>query len=178
MSYLPQDASFTRSIRLGNSTGGSEAEGLYYTFQVTPQNALIFINYAVVFHNALHLSSDNQEFIIRIKRQNSSGVFSNISDSLFYVLRAPVAGNQGSWIAEGDIVYQPWSQMTIDLSNYLYETIRIEVYVSDCSFGTHYGYCYIAAECQPMVLNFDGCITIEAPRGLNDYQWYCVQHPI
>ncbi|MBR7167527.1 MAG: hypothetical protein IKD33_01810, partial [Bacteroidales bacterium] len=180
LSYLPPGGNFIKSIRLGNCYGGAEAEALYYTFQVTPQNALIFINYAIVLYNALHGTEANPEFIIRVKRQTSPGVFANISDTLCYIVQSPTsASNLGVWTLQGQAVYKPWAQAAINLNNYLYETVRIEMYVGDCSYSAHYGYCYIAGDCQPMQLTGGGCAAgastevtrLHAPKGLDSYQW-------
>ncbi|MBO7540194.1 MAG: hypothetical protein J6T33_00890, partial [Bacteroidales bacterium] len=63
--FLPNNQ-YISSIRIGNSCYSAEAEGLYYTMTVTPQNALVFIYYSIVLENALHSANQNPEFIIRI----------------------------------------------------------------------------------------------------------------
>ena len=170
----PLDTTFFKSIRLGNCYVGAEAEGLYYTMQVTPQNSLIFINYAIVVYNALHGTNANPEFIIIVKRQDASGNFVNITDSLFYIVQCPTSSsNLGVWSLSGSAIYKPWAKATINLNNYLYETVRIEIYVGDCGYYGHYGYCYIAAECMPsMQLTMDGCSNIVGHAGLESYQWF------
>ncbi len=170
----PLDTTFFKSIRLGNCYTGAEAEGLYYTMQVTPQNSLIFINYAIVVYNALHGTDANPEFIIIVKRQDASGNFVNITDSLFYIVQCPTSSsNLGVWSLSGSAIYKPWAKATINLNNYLYETVRIEIYVGDCGYYGHYGYCYIAAECMPsMQLTMDSCSNVVAQAGLESYQWF------
>ena len=177
--FLPNNQ-YISSIRIGNSCYSAEAEGLYYTMTVTPQNALVFIYYSIVLENALHSANQNPEFIIRIKKQNGN-TFSNISDTLYYVVQSPVSGGSlGPWTQVSGAVYKPWAKAAINLYNYLYETVRIEVLVGDCSASGHYGYCYIAGDCQPMSLQASGCspgasnevATITAPSGLSSYQWY------
>ena len=171
---------YISSVRIGNSCTSAEAEGLFYTMTVTPQNALVFIYYSIVLENALHTANENPEFIIRIKKQNGN-TFSNISDTLYYIVQSPVSGGPlGVWTLAGRAVYKPWAKAAINLYNYLYETVRIEVLVGDCSAHGHYGYCYIAGDCQPMSLQASGCspgasnevATITAPSGLSSYQWY------
>ena len=181
ISYTPPyDPSFIRSIRLGNCYGDHEAEALYYTLDVRPENALVFIHYAIVLENALHGTADNPEFIIRVKKETSPGVFSNISDTLCYIVQSPInSNNLGEWQIGGSAVYKPWTKVAINLNNYLYQKVRIEMYVGDCSMTVHYGYCYIAGDCQPMILTSSGCAagsgtevtTIKAPKGLDTYRW-------
>ena len=188
LSYTPpSDDSFINSIRLGNCYGGHQAEGLYYTMTVTPDNALIFIHYAIVLYNALHGTDANPEFIIRVKceTQDGSGVYTNISDTLCYIVQSPTSlNNLGVWQNTGgsggaNSVYKPWTKVAINLYNYLYKKIRLEIYTGDCSYSAHYGYCYIAGDCQPMKLRASDCApgnvpyvaTITAPKGLNGYRW-------
>lgn len=182
--YLPPGGEFIKSVRLGNCYGGAEGEALYYTMQVTPQNALIFINYAIVLYNSLHGTEANPEFIIRVKRETApgSGVFTNISDTLCYIVQSPVPNTPlGVWSVAGNSVYKPWAKAAINLYNYLYQNVRIEMYVGDCSYSAHFGYCYIAGDCQPMQLTGGGCAAgastevtrLHAPKGLATYQWEC-----
>ena len=188
LSYTPPtDDSFIKSIRLGNCYGGAEAEGLYYTMRVSPENALIFIHYAIVLYNALHGTEANPEFIIRVKRetQEGSGVYTNISDTLCYIVQSPTSSNNlGVWQNTGGSggaysVYKPWTKVAINLYQYLNQKVRIEVYTGDCSYSAHYGYCYIAGDCQPMKLQASDCAagdathvaTISAPKGLDTYRW-------
>lgn len=181
ISYTPSyDPSFTSAIRLGNCYGDHEAEALYYTLDVRPENALVFIHYAIVLENALHGTDDNPEFIIRVKKETSPGVFVNISDTLCYIVQSPTSSsNLGSWQVGGPAVYKPWTKVAINLNNYLYQRVRIEMYVGDCSMTVHYGYCYIAGDCQPMQLQASDCAagdvtevaTITAPKGLQSYRW-------
>ena len=181
ISYTPSyDPSFTSAIRLGNCYGDHEAEALYYTLDVRPDNALVFIHYAIVLENALHGTDDNPEFIIRVKKETSPGVFVNISDTLCYIVQSPTSSsNLGSWQVGGPAVYKPWTKVAINLNNYLYQRVRIEMYVGDCSMTVHYGYCYIAGDCQPMQLQASDCAagdathvaTISAPKDMLSYRW-------
>ena len=93
---------------------------------------------------------------------------------MFYIVQCPTSSsNLGVWSLSGSAIYKPWAKATINLNNYLYETIRIEIYVGDCAFSSHYGYCYIAAECMPsMQLTIDSCSNVVAQAGLESYQWF------
>ncbi|MBQ6726444.1 MAG: hypothetical protein IJQ89_07685, partial [Bacteroidales bacterium] len=191
MSYLPTnlDPTIVSSIRLGNTYGCHEAEALYYQFQVTASNVLVFIYYAIVLENAFHTAVDNPECIIRVKKLDN-GVFRDIGDSLCYIIQSPPSssavgtGAYASWRLSGttstDAAYKPWSKVAINLNSFQGETVRIEIKTGDCSMTQHYGYCYISGDCQPMRLVASGCspgasnevATITAPSGLSSYQWY------
>ena len=184
LSYLPPDPSFTRSIRLGNACGGAQAEALYYDFRVTFDNALITIWYSISLYNALHSEQNgapNPEFGIRVKRKVGN-TYVNISDTLCNVVPSPLYSTSlGQFVMpNNNNVYKPWAKVVINLYNFLYQDLRIEVMTGDCSYSAHYGYCYIAGECQPMRLEANGCAAgetedigrISAPKGLSAYQWY------
>ena len=182
----PYDPSFIRSIRLGNCYNDAEAEGLYYTLDVAPNNALLFIHYAIVLEAPGHGATGNPEFIIRVKRESQpgSGVFINtdMADTLCYIVQSPNSATNpvAPWINAGSgIVYKPWAKVAINLNKYLYSKVRVEMYVGDCQPTAHFGYCYIAGDCQPMILTSSGCAagsgtevtTIKAPKGLDSYRW-------
>ena len=191
MSYLPTnlDPNIISAIRLGNTYGCHEAEALYYQFQVTSSNVLVFLYYAIVLENAFHTAPDNPECIIRVKKLEN-GVFRDLGDSLCYIIQSPPSssavgtGAYSSWRLSGsnptDAAYKPWSKVAINLNSFQGETVRIEIKTGDCSMTQHYGYCYISGDCQPMRLVASGCspgasdevATITAPSGLSGYQWY------
>ena len=184
LSYLPPDPTFFHSIRLGNSCGGAQAEALYYDFKVSYDNALITIWYSISLYNALHSEQNgapNPEFGIRIKRKVGND-YVNVGDNLCYVVPSPLYTTQlGNFVMPNNSnVYKPWAKVVINLYDLLYQDVRIEVMTGDCSYSAHYGYCYIAGECQPMRLEANGCAAgeteavarIAAPKGLSAYQWY------
>ena len=200
---------YTHSIRLGdmrntgqavnlNTPGGSHnnkgAEALFYTMYVTSENALLFINYAVVARRYPHSAYDAGEFLIRVVKQNTDGSWPNapITDSLWYKVSAPQYGAGTSmplgWeVGAGDpnnwpctYAYKPWAKVAISLSQYLYEHVRIEMYTSDCIYNADPIYAYISGDFQAMRIDATGCAdaassdidTLEAPSGLLSYQWF------
>lgn len=78
------------------------------------------------------------------------------------------------------VEWKEWEKVSLNLSNFYGENIRIEVMVSDCCQTQHYAYAYIAGECRPMSLASSGCpagrdtsvTTLSAPMGLQSYVWY------
>lgn len=203
---------YTSSIRLGDmcSTGNAHmvgdidtsifspdlpgnrsSEALIYTMYVTPFNALLLINYAVVARRYDHDAFDAGEFLIRVVKQNQDGTWPNapINDSLWYKVSAPhhtgvvtppwVIGLQsGPWPCV--YVYKPWARVAISLSEYLYENVRIEMYTSDCLYNADPLYAYICGDYQSMSLFPSGCPepdsdvldTLTAPEGMLSYEWY------
>ena len=179
---IPEGA--TSSIRLGDmcSASNESAEALFYEMTVTPDNALLFINYAVVLESPSHGPTGNPEFIIRVCRKvNDQWQNVPINDSLYYIMQAPNSNDEilpYGWYRANigwscPYVYKPWTKTGINLSQYLYTDIRIEIYISDCYAQFHGAYCYISGECMPsMQLTIDSCSNIVAHAGLESYQWF------
>ena len=180
------------SIRLGDMCSASlqSAEAIFYEVDVTADNALVFIDYACVMEAPTHGATGNPEFIIRVCRQTNPATdtwaTTPISDSLCYIVQAPNGTSNlptgwSSHSASGcPFVYKPWTKVAINLYKYLYQKVRIEMYISDCTAEFHGAYAYISGTCQPMRLEANGCAagetedvaTIKAPSGLSSYQWY------
>ena len=183
LSYLPPDTSFHTSIRLGNSCQSAEAEMLIYSFDVTADNALVTIWYAMSLENALHSSSNNPEFTIVVEKQDPVTQAWSLAggNALCYIKQSPASGEPlGDFQQSGYNLYLPWRKVVINLQDLIYWRVRIKIAAGDCSQSGHYGYCYFAGECQSMSLKANGCAAgetetvarIAAPKGATAYAWY------
>ena len=199
LSYLPPDPTFTSSIRLGNycagqpSTGsGGQAEMLCYQFQVRPQNALVTIWYALSLQNGQHAAQINPEFAIEVEKQTGSTWTRVGGDTLCYLVATPAGtgsnvdpfyvGSTGTHTgaSSGCNLYLPWNKVVINLSKYVYQTVRIRIGSGDCQYYYHYACAYVAGECQAVQIGTSGCPkgatavidTLRAPGGLSNYVWY------
>lgn len=182
------------SISTDGNNKGSEA--LFYTMQVTSQNALLFIDYAVVACMYTHTPQQAGEFTIRVVgKNNTTGQWNNfpLTDSLWFNVPAPPVNNgsvSDPWVAGRPgqsagatycgYCYKPWTRVAISLLNYIYDSVRVEMYTSDCIYDVDPIYAYIAGDCQPMTITTSGCPggsstaidTLRAPEGLISYTWY------
>ncbi len=201
-------AGHTSSIRLGdmratgscvnniNTDGNNKgAEALFYTMRVSAQNALLFIDYAVVACRYDHTPQQAGEFLIRVCGKNSStGQWNNfpLNDSMWFNVPAPaITGSLPAPWVEGlpggaagattcGYCYKPWTRVAISLIDYIYDSVRVEMYTSDCIYDVDPIYAYIAGNCQPMQIISSGCPagesnavdTLLAPKGLLTYTWY------
>ena len=177
----PIDATFNKSIRLGNCQTQYGAEALYYTMNVRVQNALMFIYYSIVVQAPGHGVGRDPAFVIRVARKNSSNQWVQISDTLCYAISSSgVTNGVNGWHSYSGGFYRDWSKVAVNLMEYLYEQVRLEIYIGDCGAGGHYGYCYVAGDCQEMSIKTSGCPagetttvqTLKAPKGLSNYAWY------
>ena len=169
------------------------SQSLFYTMRVTPENALLIINYAIVARRYDHTAYDAGEFLVRIVQRDSSGRWANgpINDNLWYKVSAPEfttelsdngpwrSGSAGSkWPCR--YVYKPWNKCVVNLSEFIGEDIRIEFYTSNCIYGVDPLYAYIAGDYGSPILTATGCPTdaspfidtLRAPEGLIGYEWF------
>lgn len=182
----------TRSIRIGDNCGSlPSAAKLTYNMFVVPQNAMMYLYYACVFEAPNHNRADNPLFYIRVMKQNVAGVWTQVNDTLAYAVESTPVTNGGNvvpgqngWHAYGQgntaVYYKEWNKVSINLANYMYNDIRVEVMVSDCRAYFHYSYAYVAGECGPAMISANGCpdeqdttvTTLMAPRSMVNYEWY------
>ena len=162
---------------------------------------MIYLYYAIVAEAPTHGMSGNPTFIIRVMKNTGTTNNPNwvqINDTLAYYITStpvtntsnpcpnmqavtPVPQGQTGWhTAQGtSVYYKDWAKVAINLSDYLYQTLRIEIRIYDCNAHFHYAYAYVAGECRPMLLTVNGCpvgrstsvATISAPRGMQNYEW-------
>ena len=211
------NTNLTRSIRIGDDCASSsysqyDGAALDYDMFVTTENALMFIYYACVIQAPGHGKDCDPVFIIRVKKQNASNQWEQVSDTLaYYICSTPTSGqgitvgssyngygtmtletnyNNNGWHANNtsnggapanssSVFFKDWTKVALNLSNYLYEHVRVEVMIADCCMSYHYGYAYIAGECREMTINTEGCppgmstdvATLVAPRGMSLYKW-------
>ena len=137
--YVPSefDPTINKSIRLGNCQIDKHAEALYYTMNVRVQNALLFVYYSIVAQAPTHGTDGNPSFVIRVTKQNSSGQWVQISDTLCYAVSTHGLNNGvNGWHSYsgsgGSGFYRDWNKVAINLMKYLYEQVRIEMYIGDC----------------------------------------------
>ncbi len=187
---------FSHSIRIGNCKVEAEAEALYYDFQVTPNSTLLYLYFAIVVEAPGHGIRYDPTFIIRISTDTTSdhsGTYlpnQIYHDTSCYMVPSTEA-NDGvnGWnltvvtndvTNHGIIAYRDWNMCCINLDDYLYRHVRIEVMISDCYGRAHFGYCYFAGECRSMTTFVNGCNAgsndtvgiAKAPDRMSAYQWY------
>jgi gliding motility-associated-like protein len=170
------------SIKLGNTSGGAEAEGVSYTFTI-PANRneynLIY-HYAVVFQDPNHQQYEQPRMEIEITNVTDSRVI-DCSSFAFFPFGTPLPGfkespNPGSTTP---VWYKDWSAVSINLDGNAGKTIRLFFKTSDCTFRRHFGYAYIDvnSECSSKLEGASFCpddsvVNVIAPYGYQSYAWY------
>jgi gliding motility-associated-like protein len=170
------------SIKLGNNTAGTEAEGISYDFTIpaTANTYNLIYNYAVVFQDPGHLESEQPRLELTVRDVTDETTI-NCSSFTFFANGSPLPGflrspNPGSITP---VWYKPWTAVSINLDNLAGKTIRLFFKTADCTFRIHFGYAYIDvnSECSDRFEGADFCpddnlVSVTAPYGYQTYTWY------
>jgi gliding motility-associated-like protein len=167
---VPPGAAF--SARVGDGTGvNAQASRLQYNFTVTPTSNLIIVQYAVVLQDAGHSVMSQPRFEIQLYDQAGNPI-----PCTFYQ-EAAAQGIPG-WGSCGQIRYKNWTTFGVEVTNYVGQTVTLDVATGDCSLGGHYGYAYVSAACSSLNLSALYCengnsnsATLSAPAGFANYVW-------
>ena len=89
-------------------------------------------------------------------------------------------------LSSGGVAYKDWTPVVINLAGLMYETVRVGVMISDCCWGPHFAYAYVAGNCGPMQIQASGCppgestevTTLTAPAGMRGYAWYASEYGV
>lgn len=160
-------------IRLGNSQVGSEAEAVTYQFTVNPQYSMLELKFAVVFEDPNHIQVAQPRFVVKVI--NALGQLVEQCSEYDVSAGSGVAGFNTFFALETPIRWRPWTNIGIDLSQYVGQEIRVQFITYDCSQSGHYGYAYYTAHCIDNQLSLTACdgdsVTLSAPAGFSTYLW-------
>ncbi len=170
------------SIRLGNNSAGTEAEGISYEFTIPADQDIysLIYHYAVVFQDPNHQQYQQPRLVIEItnvtdnKRIDcSSFTFIPYGSLLPGFFESPnPMGSTPVWCKD-------WSAVSINLDGNAGKTIRLFFKTADCTFRRHFGYAYIDvnSECSSEFVGTiyckdDTAVNLTAPYGYQAYTWY------
>ncbi len=170
------------SIKLGNTSGGAEAEGISYTFTI-PANRneynLIY-HYAVVFQDPNHQQYEQPRMEIEITNE-TDGRKIDCSSFAFFPFGTPLPGFVESANPGGTtpVWYKDWSAVSINLDGLAGKSIKLLFKSADCVFRRHFGYAYIDVntECSSRLEGASFCpddtaVNVIAPYGYQSYTWF------
>jgi gliding motility-associated-like protein len=157
------------SARIGNSNTGAEAERITYTVDVSDESTLIIYRYAVILEDPGHSPSEQPRFLARVRNANGQVIQCTVYE-------VAASANLPGFVNCGSVVYQNWTTVGVDVSDYLGQQVTLEFATGDCSLGGHFGFAHVVAECRPLQLESRYCLgntnlaTITAPEGFT-YLW-------
>ena len=170
------------SVKLGNNSGGHQAEGISYEFTI-PANRNTFsliYHYAVVFQDPRHLDFQQPRLELEITNLTDNELI-ECSSFTFFPLGSPLPGFfQSPNSADSTTVWcKDWSAVTINLNGKAGKTIQLFFKTADCVFTRHFGYAYIDVntECSSEFTGATYCpddtaVNVIAPYGYSNYNWF------
>ena len=171
------------SVKLGNTQGGAQAEGLSYEFTI-PANMntySITYHYAVVFEGPNHREAEQPRLEIEVTNVTDNTLI-ECSSFKFIPFGSALPGffESGNRQVENTPVWcKDWTAVTINLNGQAGKTIRLFFKTSDCTFVRHFGYAYIDVntECTGEFTGATFCpadtsVNVVAPFGFQEYRWF------
>jgi gliding motility-associated-like protein len=170
------------SIRLGNNSAGTQAEGVSYEFTIPAgQNIYNLIyHYAVVFQDPNHEIYQQPRLEIEITNVTDNKTI-NCSSFTFIPYGSLLPGFFESTNPGGStpVWCKDWSAVSVNLDGNAGKTIRLFFKTADCTFKKHFGYAYIDvnSECSSEFVGAAYCpddtaVNLTAPFGYQNYTWY------
>lgn len=163
----------TRVVKLGNEMVGAEAEAITYTFQVDEAHSILSLKFAVVFQDPNHPFVSQPRFIVRVL--NEDGEITESCAEYDVTASANITNFRTATYSETTVRWRPWTNVGINLSDYIGQTVKLQFITYDCDYHGHFGYAYFTASCIPNLLAITECtgntITLQAPAGFDRYIW-------
>ncbi|MGL4599027.1 MAG: T9SS type A sorting domain-containing protein [Bacteroidia bacterium] len=130
------------SVRLGNNNIGAENEKMVWIYNVTPTNYIFQYQFATVQEDPMHNPDEQPYFMVNM--WDSGSVLIPVGTDTFYSGQpnVPFITCPG-----GTPKYRRWTNISVDLTAYIGQTITIEFINSDCALGGHYAYTYVDVSC-------------------------------
>ncbi|WP_317897069.1 T9SS type A sorting domain-containing protein [Aurantibacillus circumpalustris] len=179
-------------------TGDYSIEKLSKTFLVTAANSFFQMAFISVFspgHGCcdagglqMNLTNITTNSIIPCSSFSVSAPSSQCTATVFIPYLISLSGAPYTSTSSANSIYNRWKLISFDLSPYVGQTINLNVIVTDCSAGGHFGLLYFDSQCGALkvninntdfiaadsVVNFKSCDTIaklKAPANFASYQW-------
>ena len=170
------------SIRLGNSSAGTEAEGISYEFTIPSDRDIysLIYHYAVVFQDPNHAQYQQPRLVIEITNVTDNKTISCSSFTFIpYGTLLPGFFQSPNPGGETPVWCKDWSAVSVNLDGNAGKTIRLFFKTADCTFKRHFGYAYldVNSECSSEFVGSTYCkddtaVNLTAPFGYQDYTWY------
>ncbi|MBL7921818.1 MAG: PKD domain-containing protein [Bacteroidia bacterium] len=161
------------SLRIGNNQVNGQADRIEQTFMVSAANANFTYRYAVVFQDPGHAVAEQPAFQIEMLDSLGTQI-----PCTFYNVAA--GGNIPGFFNSPNlagVVYKPWTNVIVDLTNFIGQNVTIRFTTFDCALGGHYGYAYIDGSCMSFIKGTADTICAGtstqfcAPQGFGSYTW-------
>ena len=141
---------YSSSSQINCAQNNSNTNKLSYDLSVTSQNCNITFNYALVFESPGHSGYENPFFIIEVRNINSDSSDGGlINPNAKFVVIGGWSASAG-WNTIGNVNWKNWSQVSMNLQDYIGQTVRINYILASCTYGGHFGYGYVTTKVNPI----------------------------
>jgi hypothetical protein len=176
-------------LRLNNNNTSYDVERASKSILVSATNHMVDVAYMAVLYPG-HGLCDAPAFMLSINGATCttlhlSGSAGSTSLVAFYESQTGAAATPTTFSA----IFSKWNVASVDLSQYMNQTVTIDVTAAGCTAGGHYGYGYVDMKCSaPPTLTANGSPfiltsgtvnvglcpgngSITAPGNYSSYQW-------
>lgn len=176
--------------RLGDYYADGALGSMEYEIDVTEDNALLTIYYAIVLEapNGGHVDHERPYFRLRLldPSNNSVSCVEYLQDGTADAegfetktcLGGCVSSVDGNRTQESDLQYRLWTAISTNLLPYVGQKVTLEFTGGDCALTGHIGYAYVDAACGVNELTFSSNLFckgsdhfLSAPVGMDQYEW-------
>ena len=176
------------SVRLGNWDIGAEGEAIEYVYDVPDGDAAILkLKYAIVLNQPATSHPEEQQSSFKLDIYTSEKGKNQLrpldggcGQATFHVGYGDLTG----WhpVGAGEIMWKEWTEVSVNLREYVGQRITVRLSTADCTQGGHYSYAYFTLDCESAELSGLNCgeenptTSFTAPAGFN-YEWYLPTNP-
>lgn len=176
---------YLASVRLGNGGplnalgGDGSGEAIEYRYTVQDKTSgILKIKYALVLQNPLDENHDKNGmpgFTLDVLRNGQP--LDNDCGHVFFTAGDGSVWYNGAGQGGEMYIYKPWTEFSLNLRDYVGETLTIRLITTDCGPSGHTGYAYFVLDCESGEMTGLNCgednptTEFRAPDGF-DYEWY------
>ena len=176
------------SVRLGNWAVGAEGEAIEYVYDVPDGDAAILkLKYAIVLNQPTTSHPEEQQSSFKLDIYTSEKGKNQLrpldggcGQATFHVGYGDLTGWHA--VGAGEIMWKEWTEVSVNLREYVGQRITVRLSTADCTQGGHYSYAYFTLDCESAELSGLNCgeenptTSFTAPAGFN-YEWYLPTNP-
>lgn len=180
---------YLASVRLGdgdfnngqstvaNGTGHGLGEAVEFTYKVmSSSTGILKIKYAIALLNPHPENVENNPRFWVDVLSNGKRIANDCGYALYYAA-AGDGWKEGAKTSTGQWLYHDWTELAINLRDYVGKTLTIRLVTTDCKPSGHTGYVYFVLDCESGEISGQNCgednptTHFTAPSGF-DYVWY------
>ena len=159
---VPYHLGYNKSVKINVDESGANANYLSYDMLITNENCMVTFNFALILETPGHQGYQNPFAKIEVLEIDANKSKADILHPSFTYLvlgsQPPPIGWTNFTTAGAQGIWQNWRQVTMDLSNYIGHSIRLNILITGCSPTAHYAYGYFTGEVAPKIIEVNSCL--------------------